>query len=49
MKLKKNEDQCVDTLPLLRIWNKIPTKGITEIPFKIITSNMKYLDVTLTK
>jgi hypothetical protein len=30
MKLKKNEDQSVDTLPLLRIGNKIPMEGVTE-------------------
>jgi hypothetical protein len=27
MKLKKNEDQSVDTLPLLRIGNKTPTEA----------------------
>jgi hypothetical protein len=27
MKLKKNEDQSVDTLPLLRIGNKAPMEG----------------------
>jgi hypothetical protein len=27
MKLKKNEDQSVDTLPLLRIGNKTPMEG----------------------
>jgi hypothetical protein len=31
MKLKKNEDQSVDTLVLLRRWNKIPMGGDTEI------------------
>ena len=30
MKLKKNEDQSVDTVPLLRIGNKTPTKRVTE-------------------
>jgi hypothetical protein len=30
MKLKKNEDQCVDTLPLLRTGNKTPLEGVTE-------------------
>ena len=29
MKLKKNEDQSVHTLPLLRIGNKIPMEGVT--------------------
>jgi hypothetical protein len=31
MKLKKNEDQSVDTLPLLRIGNKTPMEGVTEL------------------
>jgi hypothetical protein len=30
MKLKKNEDQSVDTLPLLRIGNKTPMDGVTK-------------------
>jgi hypothetical protein len=30
MKLKKNEDQSVDTLPLLRNGNKTPLEGVTE-------------------
>jgi hypothetical protein len=30
LKLKKNEDQSVDTLPLLRIGNKTPMEGVTE-------------------
>ena len=33
MKLKKNEDQSVDTLPLLRIGNKTPMEGVTETKF----------------
>jgi hypothetical protein len=33
MKLKKNEDQSVVTLPLLRIGNKIPIEGVTETKF----------------
>jgi hypothetical protein len=33
MKLKKNEDQSVNTLPLLRIGNKISMEGVTEIKF----------------
>ena len=33
MNLKKNEDQSVDTLPLLRIGNKIPMEGVTETKF----------------
>jgi hypothetical protein len=30
MKFKKNEDQNVDTWPLLRIGNKTPMEGVTE-------------------
>ena len=33
MKLKKNEVQSVDTLPLLRIGKKIPMEGVTETKF----------------
>jgi hypothetical protein len=33
MKLKKNKDQTVDTLPLLRIRNKTPMEGVTETKF----------------
>jgi hypothetical protein len=33
MKLKKKEDQSVDTLPLLRIGNKTPLEGVTETKF----------------
>jgi hypothetical protein len=33
MKLKKNEDQSVDTLPLLRFGNKTPMEGFTETKF----------------
>jgi hypothetical protein len=33
MKLKKNEDQIVDTLPLLRTGNKTPIEGVTETQF----------------
>ena len=32
-KLKKNEDQSVDTLLLLRMGNKIPIEGVTETKF----------------
>jgi hypothetical protein len=32
-KIKKREDQWVDTLFLLRIGNKIPMKGVTETKF----------------
>jgi hypothetical protein len=33
MKLKKNEDQSLDTLPLLRIGHKPPMEGVTETKF----------------
>ena len=33
MKLEKNKDQSVDTLPLLRIGNKTPMEGDTETKF----------------
>jgi hypothetical protein len=33
MKLNNNEDQSVDTSPLLRIWNKTPMEGVTETKF----------------
>ena len=33
MKLKKNKDQCVDTLPLLKIGNKTHMEGVTETKF----------------
>ena len=33
MKLKKNEDQSVDTLPLLRIGNKTLMEAVTETKF----------------
>jgi hypothetical protein len=35
MKLKKNEDQSVDTLPLPRNWNKTPMEGVTETKFRV--------------
>jgi hypothetical protein len=34
MKLKKKEEQSVDTLPLLRIGNKIHMEGVTETKFE---------------
>ena len=37
MKLKKNEGQSVDTLPLLRIGNKTPMEGVTETKFGAVT------------
>jgi hypothetical protein len=33
MKLKKNKDQSVNTLLLLRIGNKTPMEGVTETNF----------------
>jgi hypothetical protein len=33
MKLKKNEDQSLDTLPPLRLENKTPMEGVTETKF----------------
>jgi hypothetical protein len=33
MKLKKNEDQSVDTSPPFRIGNKITTEGVIEKNF----------------
>jgi hypothetical protein len=33
MKLGKNEDQGVDTLPLLGIGSKSPMEGVTETKF----------------
>jgi hypothetical protein len=36
-KLKKNEDQSMDTLPLLRIGNKTPMEGVTETKFGAVT------------
>jgi hypothetical protein len=34
MKLKKKEDQSVDTLFFLRMGNKIPLEGVTETKFR---------------
>jgi hypothetical protein len=33
MKLKKNEDQSVNTLPLLSIGNKTPMERVTQTKF----------------
>jgi hypothetical protein len=33
MKLKKNEDWRVDTMPLVRSGNKTPMEGVTETEF----------------
>ena len=40
MKFKKNEDQSVDTLPLLRIGKKTPMEGVTETMFGAETEGM---------
>ena len=37
MKLKNNEDQSVDTLPLLRICNKTLMEGVTDTKFRAET------------
>ena len=37
MKFKKNEDQSVDTLPLLRKGNKTPMEGVTQTKFGSVT------------
>jgi hypothetical protein len=34
---QKNEDQSVDTLPLLRIGNKTPMEGVTETKCVAVT------------
>jgi hypothetical protein len=39
MKLKKKEDQTVDTLFLLRMGNKIPMKGVIETKFRAETED----------
>ena len=40
MKLKKMEDQSVDTLILLRREKKIPLKRVTETKFRAETEEM---------
>jgi hypothetical protein len=37
MKLKKKEDQSVDTSILLGRWNKMPMEGVTETKFRAET------------
>jgi hypothetical protein len=37
MKLKKNEEQSVDTVSLLRTGNKTPMEGVTETKFGAVT------------
>ena len=43
MKLKKKEDQSVDTSILLRRGNKIPMEGVTETKFGSKTEGMTIL------
>jgi hypothetical protein len=43
MKLKKKEDQSVDTLFLLRIGNKTPMEGVTEPKFEAETKGYTIL------
>jgi hypothetical protein len=37
MELKKDKDQSVDTLPLLKIGNKTPMEGVIETHFGVET------------
>jgi hypothetical protein len=45
MKLKKKEDQCVDTSFLLRMGNKIPMEGVTETKFGVEPEGMTILSI----
>jgi hypothetical protein len=47
MKLKKNEDQRVDTLPFLRIRNKTPMEGVTQKNIEFIQINLELKISTL--
>ena len=50
MKFKKNEDQSVDTLPLLRIGNKTPMEGVSETKFGAETKGwMIYLETFISR
>jgi hypothetical protein len=40
MKLKKKENQSVDTSNFLRKWNKIPIEGVTETKYRAETEGM---------
>jgi hypothetical protein len=40
MKLKRKEDQSVDTLFLLRMGNKIPMEGVAEKKYGVETEEM---------
>ena len=48
MKLKKNEDQSVDTLPLLRIGNKTPMEGVTETVWSCV-KRMDHLEPAISR
>ena len=46
MKLKKNEDQRVGTLPLLRIGSKTPMEGVTQTKFGVqMDERMDHLEI----
>jgi hypothetical protein len=47
MKLKNNEDQSVDTLPLLRIGNKTPMERVTETKFWSCDERMDHLETAI--
>ena len=49
MKLEKNKDQSVGTLPLLRIGNKTPMEGVTETKFGAETKRMDHLETTISR
>jgi hypothetical protein len=44
MKLKKKEEQSVDTSSLLRMVNKIPMQGVTETKFGAETGRKDHAD-----
>jgi hypothetical protein len=43
MKLKKKEDQSMDTTILLRMWTKIPMEKVTETKCEAETEGMTVL------
>jgi hypothetical protein len=48
MKLKKNQDQSVDTLPFLRIGNKTPMEGVKETKFGAeMKERMDHLEIAI--
>ena len=47
MKLKKNEDQSVDTLHLLRTGNKTPMEGVTETKFFSCDERMDHIETAI--